>query len=396
MPRPAALGELVAESALADPRLGYDADDLAATGECSPERRLEHRLLLVAADEAREPARAGDVERRSQGADTLQLVDAKRRGDALHGELSQVPETEQARDEAGRVLREVDSPGFGELLHARREPHGVAVSRIVHAEVVADLADHHLAGVEPHAHGEVEASLPTQLAGIAPERLGQMQRRVAGAARMILVGERRAKERHDPVAGELVHRTLESVHPLRKDGEEAVHDPVPLFRIDLRRQLHGTLHVDEEHRHLLALALEGAARGEDPLGEVLRGVGARATRRDAGLRRGRLPAGVAELRARLERPAAAGADNREPRPALRAERSLPAVQVLAARAGHPSTFRPAPAASSATTTAGSTCRREARRRGATVGAAADCKTPGTTLGAPGAELRDSRGRSSVG
>ena len=40
-------------------------------------------------------------------------------------------------------------------------------------------------------------------------------------------------------------------------------------------ELHRPLHVGEEHRHLLALALERASRGEDLLGEVLRGVGAR-------------------------------------------------------------------------------------------------------------------------
>ena len=32
-----------------------------------------------------------------------------------------------------------DAPGLGELLHARRQPDGVALRRVVHAEVVADL-----------------------------------------------------------------------------------------------------------------------------------------------------------------------------------------------------------------------------------------------------------------
>ena len=50
-------------------------------------------------------------------------------------------------------------------------------------------------------------------------------------------------------------------------------------------QLHRALEVGEEHGDLLALALEGALRGEDLLGEVLGGVGL--GRSEAGDRRGR-------------------------------------------------------------------------------------------------------------
>ncbi len=105
---------------------------------------------------------------------------------------------------------------------------------------------------------------------------------------MIFVGDRRPEDRHDSIAGELVDRPLETVHPVGEDLEEAVHDPIPLFWIDLLAELHRPLHVGEQHRHLLALALESAAGGEDLLGEVLRGVGARVGcgRRDAGGRNG--------------------------------------------------------------------------------------------------------------
>ena len=46
---------------------------------------------------------------------------------------------------------------------------------------------------------------------------------------------------------------------------------VPLFGIELLGQIHRPLHVGEEHGHLLPLAFESAAGGEDLLGEV-RGV----------------------------------------------------------------------------------------------------------------------------
>ena len=90
---------------------------------------------------------------------------------------------------------------------------------------------------------------------------------------MILVRDRRAEEGHDAVAGVLVHRALEAMHALGEDGEEAIEDGVPLLRIALLGQLHRALHVGEENGHLLALALEGGARGEDLVGEVFGGVG---------------------------------------------------------------------------------------------------------------------------
>ena len=49
---------------------------------------------------------------------------------------------------------------------------------------------------------------------------------------------------------------------------------MPLLGVDLLGEIHRALHVGEEDGHLLALAFEGAARGEDLLGEMLRRVGA--------------------------------------------------------------------------------------------------------------------------
>jgi len=59
-----------------------------------------------------------------------------------------------------------------------------------------------------------------------------------------------------------------------KNPEEPIHDLVPIFGMDLLREIHRAFHVGEEHRHLLALAFKGAPRCEDLLGEMLRSVGA--------------------------------------------------------------------------------------------------------------------------
>src|SRR5262245_61824015 len=111
-----------------------------------------------------------------------------------------------------------------------------------------------------------------------------MQCRVAGALRMILVGDRRSEKRHDSIARVLVDGSLEAVDSLGQDREEAIHDPVPLFGIYLLGEIHRALHVREQHGYLLSLAFEGGARSKDLLGEMLWGVGARVAfgQRDTG------------------------------------------------------------------------------------------------------------------
>jgi hypothetical protein len=97
------------------------------------------------------------------------------------------------------------------------------------------------------------------------------------------------------------------VHSLGEYLEEAVKDSVPLLRIELLGQIHRPLHVGEEDGHLFALAFEGAAGGEDLLGEVVRGVGPRIALRRFLRGAGQLlPAFTAKSLARLIAGAAPG------------------------------------------------------------------------------------------
>ncbi len=73
----------------------------------------------------------------------------------------------------------------------------------------------------------------------------------------------------------LVDRALEAVNAFCQDLEETIHDAVPLLRVELGGQFGRSPDVGEEHGHLLALAFEGAARGQDLLGEMARCVSAR-------------------------------------------------------------------------------------------------------------------------
>jgi hypothetical protein len=86
-----------------------------------------------------------------------------------------------------------------------------------------------------------------------------VERGVAGALRVVFMRDRGAEQCHNAVACVLVDRTLEAVNAIGEDLEEAVEDLVPLFGIELLSQIHRALHVGEQHRHLLALAFQGAA-----------------------------------------------------------------------------------------------------------------------------------------
>jgi hypothetical protein len=90
---------------------------------------------------------------------------------------------------------------------------------------------------------------------------------------VVLVGDRCAKERHDPVAHDLVHRALVTVHGLHHVFEDRVEDFARLLGVTVGEQLHRALQICEQNRDLLALALEGALGRQDLFGEVPRCVG---------------------------------------------------------------------------------------------------------------------------
>ena len=133
------------------------------------ERVVERAQVRVAAHEAAEAARAGDVEARARRAEPAQLEDGHGPGDALHVERAEVVEREVARDEARGGAAQVAGVRLRERFHALREAHRVALRGVVHAQVVADLADHDLARVEAHARREAEAVAALHLARVALE-----------------------------------------------------------------------------------------------------------------------------------------------------------------------------------------------------------------------------------
>ena len=148
----------------------------------------------------------------------------------------------------------------------------LADGRIVHVQVAADGADDDLARVQTDTDLHLDAMGAPDRFAIALHRLLHAERGVAGAHRMVLVGQRRAEERHDPVTHNLVDGAFVAVNGFHHVFEDGVEELARLLGIAVGKQLHRPLQIGEEDRDLLALALQRALGGEDLLGQVLRRV----------------------------------------------------------------------------------------------------------------------------
>ena len=159
---------------------------------------------------------------------------------------------------------------------------------------------------------------------------------IAGADRVVLVGDRRAEQGHDAVAHDLVDGALVAVDGLHHPLEDRIEQLARLFGVTVGQQFHRALEVGEENGHLLPLALERRLRREDLLGEVLGRVGLRGREpRFGGAyggKRGSTPA--AEVLARLVRGPAGWAHRGQGRRTLRAESRPSRFSALAPRTRH--------------------------------------------------------------
>ena len=138
--------------------------------------------------------------------------------------------------------------------------HGGADGVVVHGEIVVDGADHHLAGIDAGAHLHLDPVHPPRLLGLRPDRPLHGQRRVGRPHRVVLLRQGRAEQRHDAVAQHLVDGPLVTVHRLHHRANRPIQDVARGFRVAALDELERALDVGEEHGHLLALALQRAAR----------------------------------------------------------------------------------------------------------------------------------------
>ena len=117
--------------------------------------------------------------------------------------------------------------------------------------------------------------VPTHLLAVAAHGRLDGQGGVTGAHGVVLVGHGRPKQRHDAVAHDLVYRALVAVHRGHQVLQDRVEDLPGFLGVAVGDQLQGALQVGKQHRDLLTLAFQVAARRQNLLGQVRWRVGQR-------------------------------------------------------------------------------------------------------------------------
>src|ERR1041385_3111838 len=82
---------------------------------------------------------------------------------------------------------------------------GLTDGGVIHVQIVADREDYPLPRVRADAYLELQTRGATYTVGVASDLLLHLQRRVAGAHCVILMGDWRTEDRHEAIAQDLVH-----------------------------------------------------------------------------------------------------------------------------------------------------------------------------------------------
>src|SRR5262245_4885819 len=157
---------------------------------------------------------------------------------------------------------------------------------------------------------------------------------------MVLMRQRRTEQGHDPVTHYLIHCAFITMHSFHHVFENWVEEFPRFLRITVSKQLHRSFHIGEEHRHLLALAFEGALGGKDFFSQMLRGIDFRRNEArgygSAGAQR--FPTLKTELCSSRKLRAAHSALEGESSSALQTKFCLGRILLVAARTPHNATF----------------------------------------------------------
>ena len=264
--------ELVEQPRLADAGIAGDEDDAAAAVRRALVGGAQTPQLGLASAQRGEAAHPRDFEPRAAADLAGDGVGAHGLALALDRELAEVRQKKEAVGEAVRLRGGHDLARLRQIEHARGQVRRVADGGVVHPEVAANGAHDDEAGVDPDADAELHT---VRAAHVSAQRVETLLDRQGGAERalsVVLVRDGGAEERHHAVAEELVDRSLVAVDGLQDDLEGLIHDRVDVFGIQALGHRRETGDVSEEHRDLLALALDGAARAENLVGEMLRRV----------------------------------------------------------------------------------------------------------------------------
>ncbi len=290
--------------------------------------------LALAAYEGTESAQDGRLQPRPRGAGAGRLEDLDGVLDALDRHGAERRHFDESFSQAERVSGQANGARGRELFHARRKMCRLPDRRVVHPKIAPDGSHHDLTGVQPDADLDLDAVGPPRARRVRSHGFLHPESGVARPQGMILMGDRRTEEGHDPVAHHLVDGALEAMDGLHHQFEDGIEDRARILRIAIGEQFHRTLEVGEENGDPFALSLQRCPGREDALGKMLRRVrlGRGELRLAGGGRRGqRSPAAATKSLVALVGDAARRARGAEREPALTTE--APALAILRMASG---------------------------------------------------------------
>ncbi len=126
-------------------------------------------------------------------------VGGHRFGFAFDLDPAQFLDLEQRLDQLVSVVSDLNCARHRSLLHTGGQVDGVAQRGVLHAKVGAHRSNHHQAGVDTHPHVEVHPISLLGLLAIGTHVRNDIEACQNGPLRVILVGDRSAKERQQSV-----------------------------------------------------------------------------------------------------------------------------------------------------------------------------------------------------
>jgi hypothetical protein len=153
--------------------------------------------------------------------------------------------------------------------------HGLADRRVFHVQIVADGRDDDLAGIHADPDRDRHAVGPLHFFRIAGDALLHPQRSITGPHRVILMGDRRAEQRHDAVAEHAVDGALIAMDGIDHQLDHGVEKLLRILHVAAGNHLQRAFDVGKQHRDLLALAFQRRLGRENFVDQMLRRVIAR-------------------------------------------------------------------------------------------------------------------------
>ncbi len=151
-----------------------------------------------------------------------------------------------------RRLAEHHAARRSDRLHTLRHPDLVANGGVTERPRT-DFTRDHLARVQAHPQPQHDCVAPFDFCGQLGRLDLEIQRGEARANSMVFQRCRRTEHRHDPVAGELVHRAAVPLYDGRTSTGQARHDLAQPLRTDSRRYVHRMNDIGEKNGDLLVL-----------------------------------------------------------------------------------------------------------------------------------------------